>query len=76
MTTFDDNFKRAMASAQKQAESHTRTSRKPTIYEALWEKLGRMPTNDELRADVERIKTSALVETATRGKLRHQQRRR
>ena len=29
--------------------------RKPTIYEALRAKLGREPTNDEIKADVRRI---------------------
>ena len=29
--------------------------RKPTVYEALKEKLGREPTHDELVADVKRI---------------------
>ena len=45
-----------------------------TIYEALKAKLGREPTNAELRADVSRIKESALIETATKGRLRHQRR--
>jgi hypothetical protein len=49
---------------------------KPSIYEALRDKLGREPTNAEVRADVERIKTDALVKTATGGKLRHQKRHR
>ncbi|MGA2876781.1 MAG: hypothetical protein ABSE82_14755 [Nitrososphaerales archaeon] len=35
--------------------------RRPTIYEALAAKLGRAPTNDELRADVQRIKSEALA---------------
>jgi hypothetical protein len=46
--------------------------RKPTIYEALRDKLGREPTNPELRAEVERIKQSALVELAEKGRLPHQ----
>jgi hypothetical protein len=45
---------------------------KPTIYEALAEKLGRTPTNAELKAEVERIKREAIVELAGRGKLRFQ----
>ncbi len=49
---------------------------KPTIYEALRSKLGREPTNPELRADVDRIKREALIDVATRGKLRHQRRSR
>lgn len=43
--------------------------RKPTIYQALCAKLGRTPTNAELKADVERIKTEALIEMAGKGKL-------
>lgn len=46
--------------------------RKPTIYEALAEKLGRTPTNAELKADVNRIKQEALVDLAGKGKLRFQ----
>lgn len=46
--------------------------RKPTIYEALTAKLGRIPTNAELRADVERIKREAIRELASKGKLPHQ----
>jgi hypothetical protein len=46
-----------------------------TIYAALKMRLGREPTNAELRAEVQRIKTEALVETAMKGKLSHQRRR-
>ena len=46
-----------------------------TIYEALRAKLGREPTRDELRAEVARIKTEALIEVATRGRLPHQRKR-
>ena len=49
--------------------------RKPTIYEALRAKLGREPTNAELKADVQRIKTDALVEAATNGKLAMQRKK-
>lgn len=35
--------------------------RAPTIYEALREKLGREPTNAELRAEVERIKAEGAA---------------
>ena len=45
-----------------------------TIYEAIKAKLGREPTNAELRAEFARIKESALIETATQGRLRHQRR--
>jgi hypothetical protein len=47
---------------------------KPTIYEALALKLGRIPTNAELKADVERIKTEVLIELASKGKLPFQRR--
>jgi len=47
----------------------------PTIYQALAEKLGRAPTNAELRAEVARIKEEALIDTATKGKLGWQRRR-
>jgi hypothetical protein len=50
--------------------------RKPTIYEALWRKLGREPTNAELIADVKRILREAHLERASQGKLPHQRRRR
>lgn len=49
--------------------------RKPTIYEALAAKLGRTPTNAELKADVERIKADGLREMAERGRLQHQRKR-
>lgn len=45
-----------------------------TIYQALAEKLGRAPTNAELKADVQRILEESLVELATKGKLSHQKR--
>jgi hypothetical protein len=48
------------------------THRKPTIYQALILKLGRVPTDAEIKADVDRIKTEALCELAAVGKLKHQ----
>jgi hypothetical protein len=45
-----------------------------TIYIALEAKLGRRPTSSELRAEVDRIRTEALIEVTTKGKLRHQRR--
>jgi hypothetical protein len=48
--------------------------RKPTIYEALRDKLGREPTNAEIKADVKRILEDGLIELASKGKLRHQRR--
>lgn len=45
---------------------------KPTIYEALRSKLNRAPTNAEVKAEIERIKTEALIELANKGKLKHQ----
>lgn len=46
-----------------------------TIYSALEAKLGRRPTSTELRAEVDRIRTEALIEVATKGRLPHQRRR-
>jgi len=43
-----------------------------TIYEALKAKLGREPTNAEIKQDVQRILDEALIDAATKGKLRHQ----
>lgn len=45
---------------------------KATIYQVLTLKLGRLPTNAEIKADVDRIKSEALQERAAKGKLRHQ----
>lgn len=45
---------------------------RPTIYQALAEKLGRTPTNEELKADVKRIMEQSLVELASKGKLKFQ----
>ena len=47
-----------------------------TIYQALADKLGRTPTNVEIKADVERIKREALIECASKGKLTYQKRKR
>lgn len=49
---------------------------KPTIYKALRDKLGREPTNTELKAEVDRIKHEALVGLAEKGKLPFQRGRR
>lgn len=49
---------------------------KPTIYEALATKLGRLPTDAEVKADIQRIKTAALCEVASKGKLSFQRRTR
>ncbi len=46
-----------------------------TIYEALRAKLGREPTNAEIKADMERIAEEGLIERATAGKLPRQRRR-
>jgi hypothetical protein len=48
---------------------------RPTIYETLRVKLGREPTNAELKADVKRILQDGLIEMAERGKLSHQRRK-
>jgi 8-oxo-dGTP pyrophosphatase MutT (NUDIX family) len=50
-------------------------TRKPTIYEALREKLGREPTNAELKQDVERIKSEGMMQAASQGKLGHQRKK-
>lgn len=47
--------------------------RKPTIYEALMVKLGRVPSNAELKTEVTRIKTEVLIDLASKGKLKFQQ---
>lgn len=72
-----------MPTAKKRSRRSRRTSRKSqrhgnmvTIYDALAAKLGRSPTNAELKAEVQRIKDEALVMVATRGKLPHQRKRR
>jgi hypothetical protein len=49
---------------------------KPTIYEALAQKLGREPTHAEIKADVDRILQDGLIERAEAGQLAHQKRRR
>lgn len=49
--------------------------RKPTIYEALAAKLGRVPTHAELKADVKRILAEGLIELAEKGKLPYQKKR-
>jgi len=43
-----------------------------TIYEALAAKLNRAPTNEELKAEVDRIKREAVVKLASEGRLRYQ----
>lgn len=50
-------------------------SEKPTIYTALRAKLGREPSNAELKADVQRILSEATVDLAIKGKLPHQRQR-
>jgi hypothetical protein len=45
---------------------------KLTIHEALAAKLGREPTNAELRTGWERILTEAMQERAAKGTLVHQ----
>jgi hypothetical protein len=46
-----------------------------SIYMALEEKIGRTPTHAELKAEVQRIKTEALIEMANKGKLKFQRRK-
>jgi hypothetical protein len=47
-----------------------------TIYEALKQKLGREPSNAELKADLQRIGEESLIDAAAKGKLARQRRRR
>lgn len=49
--------------------------RRPSIYEALRNKLGREPTRDELRAEFNRILEDAQRERAEAGKMAHQRKR-
>ena len=46
-----------------------------TIWNKLAARLGREPTSDEARDEVNRILTKALVDRAQAGKLAHQRRR-
>ena len=46
-----------------------------TIYEALRAKIGREPTNAEIKAEMQRIRDEGLQERAAAGKLSHQRRR-
>ena len=46
-----------------------------TIYEALVKKLNRVPTNSELKEEVQRIKQEGYVLAATAGKLPFQRKR-
>ena len=50
--------------------------KKPTIYEALWAKLGRQPMNAEIKEEVRRIIHEAHAELAAQGKLPYQRPRR
>lgn len=46
-----------------------------SIYEALKLKLGRTPTNAELKSEVKRIVNDAWAEQARRGQLAYQKKR-
>ena len=46
-----------------------------TIWNRLAAKLGREPTNAEAEAEVKRIMTQALIDTAEKGKFPHQRNR-
>jgi hypothetical protein len=46
-----------------------------SIYSKLAAKLGRQPTNAELKADWNRILEEGMVKRAGKGQLRHQRRR-
>ena len=49
-------------------------TRPPTIYEALRDRLGREPTNPELKSEWDRLLTKFSVERAEHGLLPHQKR--
>ena len=51
------------------------TERKPTIWQALADRLGREPTHAEACAEVRRILIEGLVDLAERGALPHQRNR-
>lgn len=46
-----------------------------TIYAVLRAKLGREPTNAELKADVLRILEDGMIARAEQGKMQHQRKR-
>ena len=46
-----------------------------TIYNVMARKLGREPTDAEIRSELKRIGESVLVDMASRGTLPHQRRR-
>jgi hypothetical protein len=54
----------------------TAKERKPTIYEALQDKLGREPTNAEIKEEWHRILSEGTAERAVKGTLWFQKRRR
>lgn len=60
---------------RKNAKKRRRNGIKPTIYQALAAKLGRTPTNAELKAEVGRILREGTQEMAAKGKLPHQRKR-
>jgi len=47
-----------------------------TIYNRLKDKLGREPTNDEIKSDIRRILDEVMVDLAGKGKLSFQRKRR
>lgn len=49
--------------------------KKLTVYEALELKLGRSPTNAEIKEDIKRILTETAIELAAEGKLQFQRRK-
>jgi hypothetical protein len=46
-----------------------------TIWNVLARKLGREPTNAEVKAELDRITSEVMIDMAGKGKLRHQRRR-
>jgi hypothetical protein len=51
-------------------------TRRPTIYEALRDRIGREPTSAEITAECRRILAEGTAERAEAGKLPHQRKRR
>ena len=67
-----------MANARRsdmRERDRTMSTRKPTIWEALADRLGREPTHAEACAEVRRILTEGLVDLAECGALPHQRKR-
>ena len=51
-----------------------KTARGVSIWQALADRLGRQPSNSEVKAELARITEESLIERAELGKLKHQRR--